>query len=59
MRMRRLLFTGLIVLLAGVVGTAVTQDVRQQSGAQVVQPDDIYGKKMCGWPPPEMKIEKR
>jgi dipeptidase len=51
-RMTRFLFTGLIVLLAGVVGTAGPQEATQQSGAQVIEPQ-IYGKKICGWPKPE------
>ena len=52
MRMTRLLFTGLIVLLTGVVGTAGPQDAKQQSGAQVIE-QEVYGKKICGWPKPE------
>jgi dipeptidase len=48
----RLVFTGLIVLLAGVVGTAGPKEATQQSGAQVIEPQ-IYGKKICGWPKPE------
>ena len=52
MRMTRLFCTGLIVLLAGVVGTAGPQDAKQQTGAQTIQPE-LYGKKICGWPRPE------
>jgi len=51
-RMTRLFCTGLIVLLAGVVGTAGPQDAKLQTGTQTIQPE-LYGKKICGWPRPE------
>ena len=54
MRMRRVLVTGLVVLLAGAVGGADPQAPAPagQDDQQALQPS-YYGKKICGFPKPD------
>ena len=51
MRIRKLFFTGLIVMLAGVMGSAGSQDVQKKAGGEAT--DTLVGKKICGYPRPE------
>jgi dipeptidase len=50
-RMPKLIVTGLVVLLAGAVGSAVPQEAARQDGSQAIS-SQYYGKKICGWPRP-------
>jgi dipeptidase len=53
MRKPGLFILGFVLLLAGVIGAAKSQDVQKPPAAQSVLPDEWVGKKICGYPRPE------
>lgn len=53
MPMPRAIVIGLIVLVAGAVGGAVSQAPSGQEGRQAIEPSSYAGKKICGWPRPD------